>query len=69
MLDESKRREFIGMLKKQIQDLGIVQVFIISHQREFLEEPLNLILLKDHGIETENEEIMNNKNVVFNYYS
>jgi DNA repair exonuclease SbcCD ATPase subunit len=69
MLDESKRREFIGMLKKQIQDLGIEQVFIISHQREFLEEPLNLILLKDHGIETDNEEIMNNKNVVFNYYS
>jgi len=67
-LDEAKRKEFISMLRKQVEELGIEQMFIISHNRVFLDESLNLILLKDHGIETDNSELMSNKAVIYDYY-
>jgi len=67
-LDEAKRKEFISMLRKQVTELGIEQMFIISHNRVFLDESLNLILLKDHGIETDNDELMKNKAVIYDYY-
>jgi len=69
VLDANNRMGFIKMLKQQIEELGVEQVFIISHVREFLNDDLNLILLRDHGIETDDEVFMSNKHVVFNFYA
>ena len=69
VLDANNRMGFIKMLKQQIEELGLEQVFIISHVREFLNDDLNLILLRDHGIETDDKVFMANKHVVFNFYS
>ena len=66
-LDATKRRDFVSLLRKQTDELKVEQVFLISHNREFMEEELNMVLLKDHGIETDNEQLMSNKNVVFDY--
>ena len=69
VLDQTNRMGFIKMLKQQIEELGLEQVFIISHVREFLNDDLNLILLRDHGIETEDKSFMANKHVVFDFYA
>ena len=69
VLDQTNRMGFIKMLKQQIEELGLEQVFIISHVREFLNDDLNLILLRDHGIETEDKTFMENKHVVFDFYA
>ena len=66
-LDEHNRTGFVKMLRRQLTDLGVEQCFVISHNREFLQEPCNMILLKDHGIETTNQSIMSNKTVLFEY--
>jgi hypothetical protein len=69
VLDEDNRRSFIQMLNRQIEDLGIEQVFIISHNREFMGENLNMVLLREHGIDTEDGSMMSNKTVIFEYGS
>ena len=67
VLDEQNRTGFVKMLRRQIADLKVEQCFVISHNREFMQEPCNLILLKNHGIETNNETLMANKTIIFNY--
>lgn len=67
VLDEHNRTGFVKMLRRQILDLKIEQCFVISHNREFMQEPCNLILLKNHGIETKNESIMANKTIIYNF--
>ena len=67
VLDEGNRTGFVKMLRKQINDLKIKQCFVISHNREFMQEPCNLILLKNHGIEVKNESLMANKTIIYNF--
>jgi len=67
VLDEQNRTGFVKMLRKQIADLKVEQCFVISHNREFMQEPCNLILLKNHGIETKNDTLMANKTIIYNF--
>lgn len=68
-LSVKNRRLFISLLENQIEKLGIEQVFVISHNNEFDSHPVDLILLKENNVDTEDKEFMHNKNVIFKYAS
>jgi DNA repair exonuclease SbcCD ATPase subunit len=65
-LSTENRRLFLSMLEKQLTDLGIEQVFIISHNNEFYSYPVDLILFHEHGVDINDKEFMINKNIIFN---
>jgi DNA repair exonuclease SbcCD ATPase subunit len=65
-LDESNRQNFITILNKQVDSMGIEQVFVISHNNAFDSEDMDLIMLRGSPIDINNQEFMNNKRVVFN---
>lgn len=64
-LSVKNRRLFIALLDSQMEELDIEQVFLISHNNEFDSYPVDLILLNEHTVDTENEEFMQNKNIIF----
>ena len=63
--DSSNRQNFITILNRQIEKLGIEQVFVISHNDAFDSEEMDLILLKDHNTKQKGDEFMRNKNIIF----
>lgn len=65
-LSTENRRLFLNMLEKQLLDLGIEQIFIISHNNEFYSYPVDLILFKNNDVDLNDKEFMTNKNVIFN---
>ncbi len=67
-LDSSNRKSFIEILEAQFEILGIEQCLMITHNNEFDTYNTNLLLLKDHGVDTDNKEYMSNKEIVFNLY-
>ena len=64
-LDTTNRRSFIDMVQTQMKVLNSEQVFIISHNNEFENIPIDMILLKDNGIDENNKDFMSNKTVLF----
>ncbi|AMS01223.1 SbcC ATPase [Bacillus phage AR9] len=66
-LSARNRRLYTSLLESQIQELGIEQVFVISHNNEFDSSPVDLILLNGHNIDTDNEEFMQNKGIIYKY--
>ena len=67
-LSNQNRRVFLSMLEKQIEELGIEQIFIITHNKEFYSYPVNLILLNTDEIDFDvnDSELMENKHIDFN---
>lgn len=68
-LSTKNRRLFLELVEKQIKELNIEQVFIISHNNEFYSSNVDLILLKDNDVDIHDKEFMNNKNIIFNINS
>lgn len=70
-LSIDNKRLFIEILQKQLEKLNIEQIFIITHNQEFYTQPIDLILLKNHGIDTHDEkfmeEFMEGKNIIYQY--
>jgi DNA repair exonuclease SbcCD ATPase subunit len=64
-LDTQNRESFLNILNKQIDKLGIEQVFIISHNDAFDTEEMDLILLRDSNVHQKGPEFMSNKKVIF----
>ncbi|WPH64328.1 virion associated protein [Staphylococcus phage vB_StaM_PB50] len=66
-LDSNNRRRFVDVIDKQIELMGLEQVFLISHNDEFYSSDIDLILLKGYEskIDINDEEIMQGKNVLF----
>jgi len=64
-LDATNRRCFIDMVQSQMKVLNSEQVFIISHNNEFENIPIDMILLRDNNIDTNNKDFMTNKTVLF----
>jgi DNA repair exonuclease SbcCD ATPase subunit len=64
-LDTGNRQNFITILNRQIEKLGIEQVFVISHNDAFDSEEMDLILLKGHNTRQKGDEFMRNKTVIF----
>jgi len=64
-LSSENRRLFIDIIQKQIEKMGIEQVFIISHNNEYFSYPMNLVLLEGHDLDTDDEDLMSNKKIVY----
>lgn len=67
-LDSSNRKAFISIIENQIKELGIEQVFIISHNDVFNYCPLGLVILKNSDFNLTDKNIMTNKDVIFNIH-
>jgi recombinational DNA repair ATPase RecF len=63
-LDESNRRMFIDIIDSQIVELGLEQMFCISHNDSFDAANIGLILMPGHTIETTNTTLMRNKRII-----
>jgi DNA repair exonuclease SbcCD ATPase subunit len=67
-LDTDNRRRFLDILKVQIDELKLEQVFIISHNDEFFaEQGIDVILLKGHSLDVKSEILMQGKNIIADY--
>ncbi|QQO92787.1 virion associated protein [Staphylococcus phage Madawaska] len=66
-LDSNNRRRFVDVIDRQIDLMGLEQVFLISHNDEFYSADIDLILLKGYEskIDINDEEMMQGKNVLF----
>jgi DNA repair exonuclease SbcCD ATPase subunit len=64
-LDEENRRAFVEILDTQFNSLGIEQAFLISHNKEFDTQPVDLILMPRHGVDLTDKEYMKDKNVLY----
>lgn len=64
-LSTQNRRLFLELVEKQIKELDIEQVFVISHNNEFYASNVDLILLKDNDVDKNDKDVMNNKNIIF----
>ena len=64
-LDVNNRRAFIEILESQFEMLGIEQCFLITHNNEFDTYNTDLILMKNHNVDTNNSAYMNNKTIIF----
>lgn len=67
-LDKQNRRAFLDILEAQVQELGLEQVFVISHNQEFLSKKgLNLILFPEHTAPVDTREFMDGKEIIADY--
>ena len=64
-LDANNRRAFFNILETQFEMLGIEQCFLITHNNEFDTYNTDLILMKNHNIDTTDSEFMSNKTIIF----
>lgn len=64
-LDEDNRRAFISIIQSQLKELKVEQCFIISHNNEFDNCNLDLLLFPGNTVETDNTSFMNGKNIQF----
>ena len=60
-LDDTKRRNFLKIVKDKTEELGIQQIFLISHNKAFNDVDSNYILFKGADIDS----INNQKNIIF----
>jgi DNA repair exonuclease SbcCD ATPase subunit len=65
-LSTENRKLFIELLEKQIDELNIEQCFVISHNNEFYDKNIDLILLEGHDCPLDDKEFMQGKNVILN---
>jgi len=64
-LDSNNRRYFIDMLEKQVERMDIEQLFVISHNNYFDSSNSDLILLKDHELNLNDDNLKNSKNIIY----
>ena len=64
-LDSKNRDSFINILNKQIDKLGLEQVFVISHNKAFDSCAANLILLPGNDVDKDDDVYMSNKQIIF----
>lgn len=65
-LSTENRKLFIELLEKQIDNLNIDQCFIITHNNEFYNKDVDLILLEGHDCDLEDPNFIQGKNVLLN---
>lgn len=63
-LDQQNRRAFTNILETQIEKLGIESMFVISHNNEFYNSNVDLVLLPGHDVDLDGPG-MQGKNVLF----
>jgi DNA repair exonuclease SbcCD ATPase subunit len=63
-LDSSNRMKFLDMLDRQLDILGSMQCFVITHNNCFFNSSAGLVLLPNHSIDITDDEFMQNKDVI-----
>lgn len=63
-LSTENRKLFIELLENQMDTLNIEQCFVISHNNEFYDKNVDLILLEDHDCPTSDPDFMAGKNII-----
>ena len=63
---EKNRKRFTNIIEKLCHELGIEQVFIISHNDNFFASEMGLILLPGHCMPIEDETFISNKLIISN---
>lgn len=64
-LSTKNRRLFIELLENQMDILNIEQCFVITHNNEFYDKNVDLILLEDHDCPIDDKDFMEGKNIIF----
>lgn len=64
-LDSKNRMVFLDILEQQLDTLNSSQCFIITHNNSFFSSNAGLVLLNGHKIDTDDEEFMENKTLIF----
>jgi DNA repair exonuclease SbcCD ATPase subunit len=64
-LDVKNRRNFIDMIETQREKIGGEQIFVISHNNEFDNCEIGMVLLNENNINTADSEFMSNKDIIF----
>lgn len=68
-LSSKNRRIFFNVIEKQIEELGIEQVFVITHNNDFLTSDIDMILFdmeENDLFDIEDEDFLSNKVILFN---
>ena len=63
-LDHKNKKIFMEILDKQIQELKLQQIFVISHSDEFYSSEVSLILFPEHTVDLNDETFMVNKTLI-----
>jgi len=66
-LDIENKQAFLGILDSQLDMLDNEQCFIITHNDNFNQAELGLILLKNANVDTEDEAFMFNKEIIADF--
>jgi len=66
-LDHKIKPLFVDILQNQIADMNIEQLFIISHNDEFFNNKVGLVLFNGHNIKTSDKEFMRNKKIIADF--
>jgi DNA repair exonuclease SbcCD ATPase subunit len=66
-LDKDNKRSFLDILNMQLDTLNNEQCFIISHNDNFSQSELGLILLKNAVVDTNDEIFMQNKEIIADF--
>lgn len=64
-LDRANRESFINIINKQIEKLGLQQIFVISHNNAFDSCDMNMVLLPGNAVDKDDSDFMKNKTVIF----
>lgn len=65
-LSTENRRIFIEILEKQLKELGCQQCFVITHNNEFYNHDVDLILFNEHDCDLNDKDFMKGKKVLMN---
>lgn len=65
-LSTENRRIFIEILDKQLKELGCQQCFVITHNNEFYNHDVDLLLFNEHDCDVNDEEFMKGKTILLN---
>ena len=66
-LDADNREKFVRILNQQIDELGVEQVFAISHNQNFYDEDVGLVLFPGHGLPVESGSFMDGKTLLADF--
>lgn len=66
-LDADNRRAFLSIIDSLMDELGIEQTFIITHNREFDTAPVDLVIMPGADIDIEDKEFMKGKHIIGQY--
>ena len=66
-LDSGNRSAFVSIIQKQLEIMNVEQCFIISHNKEFDNANLDLLLFPNYDPDILSDDYLENKNIIYRY--